>query len=86
MNGLTLGARLSGITERMVWPVSMPCVTLAPAAHHAVLSSDTSNSTASPVRSRWNRGGGDAVGDVHSTDRVAEMECPGTVRHPAPRG
>ena len=32
----------------------MPCVTLAPAAHHAVLSSDTSTSTASPVRSRWN--------------------------------
>ena len=38
---------------RMTTPVSMPCAMLAPAAHHAVLSSETSSSTASPVRSRW---------------------------------
>ena len=44
----------SGINERIVSPVSMPCVTLAPAAHHAVLNNETSSSNASPVRSRWN--------------------------------
>ena len=54
MNGLTVGQADSGISERIVSPVSMPWVTLAPAAHHAVLSSETSISTASPVRSRWN--------------------------------
>ncbi len=53
MNGLT-DVVVPGISDRMVSPVSMPWVTLAPAAHHAVLSSDTSISTASPVRSRWN--------------------------------
>ena len=37
MNGLTLGDIASGISERMVSPVSMPWVTLAPAAHQAVL-------------------------------------------------
>ena len=54
-NGFTVGPPESGISERMVSPVSMPWVTLAPAAHQAVLSSETSISTASPVRSRWNR-------------------------------
>lgn len=54
MNGFTLGPAASGINERMVSPVSIPCVTLAPPAHHAVLSSETSSSTASPVRDRWN--------------------------------
>nr|CRL79311.1 hypothetical protein CPGR_02530 [Mycolicibacter nonchromogenicus] len=42
----------SGITARMASPVSMPWVTLAPAAHHAVDSNETSTSRASPVRSR----------------------------------
>ena len=54
MNGFTVGPTESGISERIVSPVSMPWVTLAPAAHQAVLSSETSISTASPVRSRWN--------------------------------
>ena len=52
MKGLTLGPVASGMGERIVSPVSMPWVTLAPPAHQAVLSSDTSISTASPVRSR----------------------------------
>ena len=52
MNGFTLGPAESGMHERIVSPVSMPCVTLAPPAHQAVLNSETSISIASPVRSR----------------------------------
>ena len=52
MNGFTLGPTELGMSERIVSPVSMPWVTLAPPAHQAVLSSDTRARLASPVRSR----------------------------------
>ena len=53
MKGFTdIAVIAPGIGVRMTSPVSMPCVILAPAAHQAVLNSDTSSSRASPVRSR----------------------------------
>jgi hypothetical protein len=38
----------------------------------AVLSSETSTSSASPVLRAMEQGRGDAAGDVHAADRVAE--------------
>ncbi len=52
MKGFTVGPTEPGIAERIVSPVSIPWVMLAPPAHHAVLRSDTSISVGSPVRSR----------------------------------
>ena len=46
MKGFTdIAAAEPGMNVRITSPVSMPCVMLAPAAHHAVLSNDTSSST-----------------------------------------
>ena len=72
MNGFTVGPPEAGMRLRIVSPVSMPWATLAPAAHQAVLSSETSSSTASPVRSRWNSAAEMPPGDVHAADRIAE--------------
>src|SRR6266581_867865 len=54
INGFLSAPPEVGIDDRVVTPFSIPCVSFGPAAHHAVLSRDTSTSTASPLRSRYN--------------------------------
>ena len=67
----------SGMVLRDTTPVSIPWVRLAPQAHHAELSSETSTTEVSPVRSRWNSAAHDPAGDRHGSDGVAERRHPG---------
>ncbi len=62
----------SGISERIVSPVSMPWVMLAPPAHHAVLSSETSSLDGLAGALAVEQGRRDAARDVHPADGVAE--------------
>ena len=50
----------------------MPCVTLAPAAHHAVLSSETSSLDCLAGAFAMKQRRRDTAGDVHPADRIAE--------------
>ncbi len=62
----------SGISERIVSPVSMPWVMLAPAAHHAVLRQRHVDLDGLAGSLAVEQGRRDAAGDVHAADGVAE--------------